>query len=51
MRPMGDENDPSVYISYYEYTVDGEQTKLDPRYVVHFRYGLDPHDSAAAAHR
>lgn len=39
MNPVGD---PKTYISYYEYTVNGETTNLDPKYVVHFRYGLDP---------
>jgi HK97 family phage portal protein len=44
MQPMPDPNDPNSYIAYYQYEVDGQQTKLDPRYVVHFRYGLDPHN-------
>lgn len=39
MNPIGD---PKTYITGYEYTVNGETTFLDPRYVVHFRYGLDP---------
>lgn len=41
MEPKGDDADPSVYVRYYEYTIDGEPHRLDPRYVIHFRNGLD----------
>jgi HK97 family phage portal protein len=37
--PVGSKTD---YLSYYVYRVNGEEYSLDPRYVVHFRYGLDP---------
>lgn len=30
------------YIGWYEYTPDGQVIRLDPKDVVHFRYGLDP---------
>jgi HK97 family phage portal protein len=36
------EGTPEQYLTHYRYTVNGEDTLLDPRYVVHFRYGLDP---------
>jgi HK97 family phage portal protein len=39
MNPVGT---PDVYLDHYDYTVNGKTTMLDPRYVVHFRYGLDP---------
>lgn len=37
--PVGSETE---YISEYVYKVNGDEYGLDPRYVVHFRYGLDP---------
>ena len=42
IEPKGSDTDPGVYVDHYAYTVDGETYKLDPRYVIHFRYGLDP---------
>jgi HK97 family phage portal protein len=42
IEPRGSETDTSVFVEHYEYTVDGELFKLDPRDVVHFRFGLDP---------
>jgi HK97 family phage portal protein len=41
MEPKGSE-DGKEFITHYEYRVDGEPIKLDPAYVVHFRYGADP---------
>lgn len=37
--PVGDDK---VYISHYDYVVNGRIYKLDPRDVVHFRDGSDP---------
>jgi HK97 family phage portal protein len=37
-------NDPEVFIEHYRYSAGGVQLDLDPSEVVHFRYGLDPHD-------
>ena len=42
MAPKGSDTDPNVFISHYEYTIDGAPTMLDPKYVIHFRNGLDP---------
>jgi HK97 family phage portal protein len=39
IRPYGTDQ---AYIDHYLYTVNGEQTPIDPSQVVHFRYGLDP---------
>ncbi len=36
--------DGSTFISHYEYRVGGETFRVDPREVVHFRFGLDPHN-------
>lgn len=41
MEPKGDDANGSVFVSHYEYIVDGRPYHLDPKYVVHFRYGLD----------
>ena len=44
MRPISP-LDGSVFISHYEFTHGhGTPTQLDPRDVVHFRFGLDPRD-------
>lgn len=42
MRAAWPERDSSVFISHYEYTVDGVAYKIATRDVVHFRYGIDP---------
>lgn len=47
IRPMPDLNDSSVYVSYYEYTIDGQTRELPPSQVIHFRYGLDPRNERA----
>ena len=39
------ENDPTVFISHYRYTVNGIEHRIDPRDVVHFRHGIDPHNT------
>ena len=47
--------DQNTYVTHYDYTVDGvtppfdtstsgRTVALDPKDVIHFRYGLDPHD-------
>lgn len=35
-------DDPAVFISHYEYTVDGTAYRLRPEDVIHFRQGIDP---------
>lgn len=45
MEPRWPLNDPSVFIGWYEYRVDGKLFKLDPRDVVHFRNGIDPQNT------
>ncbi len=42
VEPKGDDRDPTVFISHYEYTVNGEKKPLRPQDVIHFRYGIDP---------
>ncbi len=36
--------DGSEFISHYDYRPGGELFHVDPRNVVHFRFGLDPHN-------
>lgn len=45
LEPRWPLNDPSVFIGWYEYTVDGEIWVVDPRDVVHFRNGIDPQNT------
>lgn len=35
-------NDPKVFIDHYDYFAGGQTVPVDPRDVVHFRFGLDP---------
>lgn len=42
IEPKGDDTDSNVFVSHYEYRVDGATYNLDPKYVIHFRQGLDP---------
>lgn len=42
VEPCWPDNDSTVFISHYEYTVDGVVTKYDPGDIVHFRIGFDP---------
>lgn len=42
LEPVSD--DPETFITHYWYTVDGVRVRLEPEEVVHFRYGLDPHN-------
>lgn len=42
VEPRWPEDDPSVFIGWYEYTVNGEVYRVRPRDVIHFRQGLDP---------
>lgn len=37
-------DDGSAFVSHYEYTPGTVPLPIDPRDVVHFRYGLDPHN-------
>lgn len=42
IEPRWPENDPTVFISHYEYRVNGTIYRIAPRDVVHFRNGIDP---------
>jgi HK97 family phage portal protein len=44
MEPKWPENDDSVFIGWYEYTVESNTYRIDPRNVVHFRNGIDPNN-------
>ena len=44
MEPRWPEDDPSVFIGWYEYTVDGTTHYLRPDDIVHFRNGIDPNN-------
>lgn len=44
MRARWPENDPSVFIGWYDYTVDGVTYTVEREDVVHFRYGMDPNN-------
>ncbi|MCH8136037.1 MAG: phage portal protein, partial [Proteobacteria bacterium] len=35
-------DDGKVFISHYKYTVGGQEIKLEPKDVIHFRDGVDP---------
>jgi HK97 family phage portal protein len=37
-------NDKTIYVSYYEYRVDGELFQVAPEDIVHFRNGTDPYN-------
>lgn len=41
MEPRWPEDDPTVFISHYDYTVDGVVYRVKPQDVVHFRYGIN----------
>jgi phage portal protein BeeE len=45
MRPIHGPQWPGVFIHHYEYTVNGITERIDPRDVVHFRFGLHPQDT------
>lgn len=42
IEPRWPEDDPSVFIGWYEWTVDGATYAVRPRDVVHFRNGISP---------
>jgi HK97 family phage portal protein len=42
MKPHWPQNDPSVFIDYYEYIVDGISYRVETADVVHFRNGMNP---------
>lgn len=45
MDPRWPEDDPSVFIGWYEYRVDGIVYVVDPDDVVHFRHGINPRNT------
>jgi phage portal protein BeeE len=44
MTPKWPTDDASVFIGWYEYTVDGVRYQVDPRDIVHFRNGMNAGD-------
>lgn len=42
MTPRWPAGDKSVFISHYDYDIDGKIYQIDPRRVIHFRDGVDP---------
>lgn len=44
MEPRWPDNDPSVFISHYDYSVEGQVVQVDPSEVVHIRQGFDPNN-------
>ena len=42
IQPKADPSDPTVFISHYEYQIDGERVLLRDADVVQFRDGIDP---------
>lgn len=44
MQPCDDPDNPTVFISHYEYTADGTTYRVRVDDVVHFRQGLDPNN-------
>jgi len=38
------EPNSNQFIGWYEYTVDGRVIKIEPKDIIHFRYGLDPYN-------
>lgn len=44
IEPRWDPADPTSFIDFYEYTVDGRRYRLEVDDVVHFRNGIDPHN-------
>lgn len=42
MEPRWDPNDPSQFIGWYEYTIDGIPYRIETWNVIHFRNGIDP---------
>jgi phage portal protein BeeE/phage FluMu protein Com len=45
MEPRWPENDPTVFIGHYEYTIDGTVYWVRPEDVVHFRNGINPRNT------
>lgn len=45
MEPRWPENDNRVFISHYDYTIDGRTYWVDPADVIHFRHGIDPRNT------
>jgi HK97 family phage portal protein len=42
LEPAWPDNDPTVFIGWYDYTVEGQVTKFPVEDVVHYRDGFDP---------
>lgn len=45
VEPGWPEDDPTVYIGWYVYTVDGIPYRVRPEDVIHFRHGIDPRNT------
>lgn len=45
VEPRWDATSPTSYIDWYDYTVGGQTMQLDPRDVIHFRNGINPHNT------
>lgn len=45
MEPAWPEDDPSVFIGWYRYRVDGVDYRIRVEDVVHFRYGINPRNT------
>jgi HK97 family phage portal protein len=45
LQPRWPAGDPKVFIGWYELTLDGIQYEVEVRNVVHFRNGIDPHNT------
>lgn len=44
VAPAWPKDDDTVFISHYEYTVNGRKTEYPPEDIVHFRVGFDPNN-------
>jgi HK97 family phage portal protein len=42
LEPKWDEHDPTSFLDWYEYTVDGTRYRLETDDVIHLRNGIDP---------
>jgi HK97 family phage portal protein len=45
MQPRWPLDDPTVFISHYDYLVDGQVYEVRPEDVVHLRHGIDPNNT------
>lgn len=44
IEPCGDPDNSTVFISHYEYRVNGQRFRIDRTDIVHFRHGVDPNN-------